>query len=260
MIHLKLFESFEITEPILYGNPLNNKEINILKGYNVMYPEWILKDDNYYYIFDHRCENIKDVPVTYINAVCKKFEISNYTINDDYSIDVLGNVSISDKKLTKIPLKFNKVSGYFTCDTNQLTTLLGSPKSVGKSFGCYSNELTTLEGSPESVGGIFDCAHNKLTTLEGGPKEVGRNFNCSDNKLTTLEGSPEYVGGYFNCAGNKLTTLLGSPKKVGGDFECRDNQLTTLEGAPESVGGDFYCSYFPQLTSLEYKGIKGKNI
>jgi hypothetical protein len=53
-----------------------------------MCPEFIQKDDNYYYVFDHRCENIKDVPLTYINGICIKFNIDNYTINDDYSIDV----------------------------------------------------------------------------------------------------------------------------------------------------------------------------
>ena len=54
MKHLRLFESFEVVEPILYGDPLNNKEINFLKEYNVLCPEWILKDDNYYYVFDHK--------------------------------------------------------------------------------------------------------------------------------------------------------------------------------------------------------------
>ena len=188
MKHIKLFENFEIVQPIPYGEPLNGKEINFLKGYNVMCPEFIKKDDNYYYIFDHRCENIKDVPLTYINAVCKKYEIKNYTINDnyDYSIDVYGGVFISGELFSKIPLKFNEVRGYFNCAGNKLTTLLGSP---------------------EYVGGSFDCQGNKLTTLLGGPKYVGSNFDCSDNNLTTLEGGPEYVGRYFICCYNNLTSF-----------------------------------------------------
>ena len=117
MKHLKLFESFEIVDPIIDGEPLNNKEINFLQGYNIMCPEWILKDDNYYYVFDHRCENIKDVAATYINAVCSKYQIVNYTINDDYTIDVYS-VRLSNRILTKIPLKFDNVIGYFDCDSN----------------------------------------------------------------------------------------------------------------------------------------------
>ena len=187
MKHLKLFENFEVVEPIKYGDPLNNKEINFLKGYNIMCPEFIQKDDNYYYIFDHRCENIKDLPLTYINAACKEYKIENYTINDDYSIDVNGDVSISHRSLTKIPFKFNIVSGNFSCSLNNLTTLEGSPKRVGGNFYCSINELITLEGGPESVGENFYCQNNKLTTLEGGPEEVGGNFYCVGNPLQSIE-------------------------------------------------------------------------
>ena len=207
MKHLALFESFEITEPIKYGDPLNNKEINFLKGYNIMCPEFIQKDDNYYYVFDHRCENIKDVPLTYINGLCSKYNIVNYTINDDYTIDVNGDVSFYIKGLSKIPLKFNIVSGNFSCAFNNLTTLEGSPKSVGGYFSCYSNQLTTLEGAPKSVGGDFDCSHNKLTTLKGSPKRVGRCFKCHTNQLTTLEGSPKHIGLDLDCRDNPLTSI-----------------------------------------------------
>jgi len=206
MKHLKLFESFEIVEPIKYGETLNNKEINFLKGYNIMCPEFILKDDNYYYVFDHRCENIKDVPLTYINGVCSKYKIENYTINEDYTIDAHGNVNFRGESLTKIPLKFNNVVGHFYCYSNKLTTLEGSPKEVGGGFYCSDNELTTLEGGPEKVGGDFDCSFNYLTTLEGSPEYV-RDFNCSKNKLTTLEGGPDYVGRDFNCYNNPLTSV-----------------------------------------------------
>ena len=237
MKHLKLFESFEIVEPIKYGEPLNNREINFLKGYNIMCPEFILKDDNYYYVFDHRCENIKDVPLTYIRAVCKEYYIENYTINDDYTIDVDGDVG--GNFMIKIPLKFNKVSRHFDCSNTMLETLEGSPKEVGGSFYCSSNMLETLEGSPESIGG---------------------DFICRDNQLITLLGSPKEVGGDFNCENNQLTTLLGSPKKVGENFNCNDNQLTTLEGGPEYVGGNLNCFDNP-LTSRVYKGkVKGSLI
>jgi hypothetical protein len=229
MKHLKLFENFEIVEPIKYGEPLNNKEVNFLEGYNVMCPEFILKDDNYYYVHDHRCENIKDLPLTYIHGVCSKFKIRNYTINDDYTIDVDGSVSISNRKLSKIPLKFNKVSKHFNCNNNNLTTLEGSPESVEWSFWCYSNQLTTLEGSPKKVGDSFDCAWNKLTTLKGSPDSLNGDFFCYNNQLTTLEGGPTYVGGYFDCKNNQLTTLKGGPESVGGYFDCRTNPLTSVE-------------------------------
>ena len=194
MKYIKLFENFEIVEPIVDGYPLNNKEINILKDYNVICPEFILKDDNYYYVHDHRCENIKDLPVTYIHGVCSKFNITNYTINYDYSLDVVGDVILDGNSLTKIPLNFNNVSVNFSCSFNNLTTLQGSPRRVGGNFSCSSNKLTTLLGSPGKVRGHFYCSWNQLTTLEGGPEHVGGSFFSFDNPLTSKISSMEYKG------------------------------------------------------------------
>ena len=125
-----------------------------------------------------------------IDSICKKYGIQNYTINPDGSVDFDGDVDLSNLKLTKLPLKFGRVSGDFYCQFNQLTTLEGSPREVGGDFNCDVNKLTTLEGSPREVGGDFNCTHNKLTTLEGAPREVGGDFYCSYNQLYTLKGLP----------------------------------------------------------------------
>ena len=55
-----------------------------------------------------------------IDSICKNFGIKNYTINEDSTIDVDGNVYLRNKGLTKLPLKFGKVSGNFDCYNNQL--------------------------------------------------------------------------------------------------------------------------------------------
>ena len=104
-----------------------------------------------------------------------------YTINDDGSIDVEGAVTLSSKKLTKIPFNFSKVSG---------------------NVYCHNNQLTTLKGAPNNVGGCFDCTDNKLTSLKGAPNNVGGNFYCNDNQLTSLDGAPNTVGGSFYCYDN----------------------------------------------------------
>jgi len=174
-----------------------------------------------------------------IDYFCKKYSIENYTINSDSSIDVDGSVNLSYKKLTELPLKFGKVSGYFSCSGNQLTLLEGSPKSVD-SFDCQNNKLTTLEGCPQSVGGFFACNNNQLTTLEGCPQSVGDHFNCQNNKLTILKGGPQSVGSYFNCMNNKLTTLEGSPQSVRGYFNFQENKLKDLYGFPEFFDGEVH--------------------
>jgi hypothetical protein len=143
----------------------------------------------------------------YIHRICKEYDIINYTINDDLSIDVDGNVNLYNKGLTKLPLKFNKVNGYFDCCYNKLTSLEGTPKEVTGKFDCSYNQLTSLEGAPNKVTGDFNCFNNKLTSLEGAPNKLTGNFNCSYNQLTSLEGAPNKVNGYFYCYYNKLTSL-----------------------------------------------------
>ena len=97
-----------------------------------------------------------------ISLICKKYNITNYTINPDGSIDVNGDVDLINKGLTELPLRFNKVSGYFDCDGNQLTSLKGSPKWVGDWFSCILNKLTSLDFGPDYVGDDFFCGENDL--------------------------------------------------------------------------------------------------
>ena len=98
-----------------------------------------------------------------ISLICKQYGITNYTINPDGSIDVNGSVDLSFNDLTELPLRFNKVSGYFRCHNNRLTSLKGCPRWIGGNFNCYNNQLTSLEFSPDYVGGDFDCEYNNLT-------------------------------------------------------------------------------------------------
>ena len=98
-----------------------------------------------------------------ISLICEKYNIINYTINDDGSIDVDGDVDLYNKGLTELPLIFNRVTGNFSCSLNNLTTLKGCPRWVGGDFNCHNNKLTSLEFSPDYVGGFFSCKYNDLT-------------------------------------------------------------------------------------------------
>jgi hypothetical protein len=172
-----------------------------------------------------------------IHAICQKWGIKDYTINDDGFIDIDDSVNLSsgallkpsDRKLEKLPLKFGDASG---------------------DFYCYGNRLTSLEGCPKSVGGDFYCYYNYLTNLEGCPKSVGGDFYCYGNRLTSLEGCSKSVGGNFICGSNRLMNLEGCPKWVGGSFYCRDNKIETFEGLDfihigDSIGWSFYCDENP---------------
>jgi hypothetical protein len=97
-----------------------------------------------------------------ISLICEKYNITNYTINPDGSIDVNGDVHINFD-ITEFPLRFNKVYGSFDCGYNNLTTLKGSPRWIGGGFYCDHNILTSLEFSPDYVDRDFWCNNNQLT-------------------------------------------------------------------------------------------------
>jgi len=159
--------------------------------------------------------------------VCNRYRINNYTINDDLSIDVEGHVNLAYKNLEYLPLRFNYVSGDFSCYDNKLKTLEGCPQTVSGSFDCNRNKLKTLEGCPQTVSGSFDCYRNKLITLEGSPSVVNGNLICYDNKLETLEGSPKTINGNFLCFVNKLKDLEYFPE-VSDYINIRDNPVNLL--------------------------------
>ena len=102
-----------------------------------------------------------------IHEICKRYLIYNYSINLDGSIDVEDSVYLFNMNLDKLPLKFNKVGGYFGCSNNNLTSLEGCPKEVGDTFYCSSNKLTSLKGGPEKVYDMFYCGGNPLESLDG---------------------------------------------------------------------------------------------
>jgi hypothetical protein len=166
-----------------------------------------------------------------VRDICEKYDIKNWSIDSEGLVDVNGDVDLSHQQLTKLPLKFGKVTGF---------------------FDCYKNKLTSLEGGPKEVGGYyFDCSKNGLTSLEGSPKEVDGHFNCSDNGLNSLEGSPEKVGRDFDCSENQLTSLIGGPQVVLGKRNYANNQITSFEGFPDDYEGLVYFDNNPVQKILD---------
>ena len=131
----------------------------------------------------------------------EKYNIENYTINNDGTIDVDGGVSIAGCYLTKIPFSFGKVTGDFICSSNKLTSLVGCPKEVGGYFSCSFNKLKDLIGGPQEVGDVYHCYNNKLETLEGCAGDIGEYLDCTNNNLEMLDCS-SVINGDIYCSGN----------------------------------------------------------
>jgi hypothetical protein len=194
--------------------------------------------------------------MSHIREICEYYDITDYSINPDGSIDVIGNVNFSNGRLTEIPIKFNKVDGNFNFSNNRLTTLEGCPKEVSGYFNVFKNSLTTLEGCPKYIGSHFSCNHNNLTSLENGPKFVGETFNCSNNNIKSLKGFETILNGSFVISNNNLESLVDCPN-IRGSLHIQENKLTTLEGLPEVHKG-ILCFGNPiyEIFSLFYNDIK----
>ena len=133
----------------------------------------------------------------------ESYEIQNYTINSDGTINVDGDVYLNSWSLTKIPFKFGKVTGYFDCSSNNLTSLVGCPKEVEEYFDCSDNKLQDLIGGPQDVGSDYYCYNNKLESLEGCAGDIGDDLNCRNNKLEMLDCS-SVINGNIYCIVNRF--------------------------------------------------------
>ena len=143
-----------------------------------------------------------------IKNICQKFGITNYTINDDGSIDTPRAVDFTGQivftqhsfigKFDHLPIKFRNVMGFLDMKGVGLLDLIGCPISVGGYFRCSENKLISLEGCPKTCC-MFDCSSNQLTSLKYGPMTINQiyDYRCHNNKLESLEYLPDMVGNLF---------------------------------------------------------------
>jgi hypothetical protein len=146
-------------------------------------------------LFDFFKKKETDPKKIEIIKICKEYNITKYTINDDYSIDVDGPVDLSHKKLTKIPIKFNNVTGFFSCVGNQLVDLENAPRRVERNFMCqnqYNDSFISLKGAPEYVGFRFDFNDNEnLKDFTDFPTYVGATIDARSTGLYSFDCIPE---------------------------------------------------------------------
>jgi hypothetical protein len=91
-------------------------------------------------------------------------KIKDYTIHDDLSVSVKGDVIISNQNLILLPIQFNDIQGSFACQNNQLISLHGMPKKVDLIFNCSKNRLTSLEFAP--ICHSLFCSYNPIDIMD----------------------------------------------------------------------------------------------
>lgn len=104
--------------------------------------------------------------ITWLNSCSYLWKINPKTgLVDVYGAFDIGRENLKDFK----GVMLGKVSGYFNCSGNQLTSLEGAPQTVGQNFYCQNNQLTSLIGGPKKVSGSYNISGNPLTSFEGAP-------------------------------------------------------------------------------------------
>jgi hypothetical protein len=187
----------------------------------------------------------------------KQANITNYTINDDLSIDVSSDIIIQRSQMsgfTNLPVKFRTVYGSFHMENLPLTTLKGCPDEVDGVFNISRSKITNLEGSPKLVRSKFVIDNTRtLVSTKGMTPTIHGSVDLSYNSaLTSLEGFATTCDS-VSLTGCRLTSLKGLPNRINGALIVTDcARLTSLEGAPRVVEEFMHLSGCKDLKSLQH--------
>lgn len=128
-----------------------------------------------------------EVDVEKIKSECDKYGITNYSINNDGSIDVFQDVRMGYYSLIRIPLKFNFIDGDLNLSGNNLVSLEGCPKNLTGSLSLLHNKnLKNLEHSPEEVGRIIHLRFSGIESLDGLKVPYSKLNGLGDRKMKLI--------------------------------------------------------------------------
>ena len=133
------------------------------------------------YLRDYRLFESSDGLTDEQRKFLDRYTRVTWSLNSEGLVDVKESFWCRSQGLEDfLGIRFGKVSGNFDCDGNQLRTLEGAPREVGRDFYCHNNQLRTLEGAPRKVGRDFYCVGNPLISLEGAPEMISGRFRFTN--------------------------------------------------------------------------------
>jgi hypothetical protein len=101
-----------------------------------------------------------------------KIEIVSDIVNITGDVDLRNHKKLPVYHRYKIPFQFGVVQGSFLLEDLQLTSMVGSPHTVGGAASYVNNLLTNLIGCPINITDMLYLAGNKFTTLKDIPKTI----------------------------------------------------------------------------------------
>lgn len=193
----------------------------------------------------------------------KANKITNFTINDDNSVDVDGDLVLDGLRFEKLPVNFKSVTGSVSLVGALLKTLEGLPDEINGDLNISALKLDSVDGFPMKVHG--DCHLGAITvksTLSSSRlAHVEGDLIINSYDAPTFAGLPGYVGGDFIVTDSKnLESLSGMPREIGGNCQFSIKKLRSLRGMAKKVGGDFDIAGSTAIDSIAGLGEVGGSI
>lgn len=110
--------------------------------------------------------------------------IANFTINEDGTVDVAGDVILKSYKGSTLPVQFGIVHDGFSIQDSNLTSFVGAPRSVGKWFNGVNTKVSSIAGMPSYIGqglGIWNTRIHSLSGIHKVVRVCKGHFSCNKN-------------------------------------------------------------------------------
>ena len=104
-----------------------------------------------------RCKSIK---LLKIKKWLEEYQIHDYTINEDLTVDVNGNVEVMHYGLVDIPVQFGTITGTFNISCNFIYKLSKFPRIVKGDFACYRNRNKITKEEIKSKTRVYGIIYN----------------------------------------------------------------------------------------------------
>tara|TARA_Y100000389_G_scaffold127220_1_gene124559 strand:- start:1053 stop:1643 length:591 start_codon:yes stop_codon:yes gene_type:complete len=139
-----------------------------------------------------------------IEEVLDQYNVVDYSINNDGSVNLTKDITFFKKNLDKIPFNISK-----------------APRVLDFSF----NNISSLEGSPEECDTIF-YAMNNISDLTG-VTITSRLLSLSNNKIEKINFPKEFKTNELLLNHNNIYELTGIPINFNGKIFLNHNPIAT---------------------------------
>lgn len=155
-----------------------------------------------------------------------QYNINDFYVKKDLTVDVLGSVDISSQSLIEIPIQFGEVSGNFNCDNNLLTSFQGMPTEIGLALYASNNLISSFEGFPKYIGTSARLLSNEITHLIKLDTKIEKNLYLDYNSIKSLN---DFNGGFGRFLIHNVENELKMIEELMPYYTDFDNNLYQLK-------------------------------